>query len=237
MKISCLVVDDEPLAVNLLEQYIEQVPYLSLAGKCHSALEALSFLHRHKVDLIFLDINMPKLTGMELAESIPPHQKIIFTTAYTEYAVDSYERNAVDYLLKPITLDRFIRAVNKAVPYFRVNEEEQAVVVPTREEKYLFVKSGKAIIQLYFEQVCFIEGLKDYVSFHTTEGKHVVYKRMKDLESMLPPNFVRVHNSFIVNLNQVKKIEDHHVFIGTESIPVSEKYRESFYEGINRRIL
>lgn len=237
MKISCLIVDDEPLAVNLLQQYIESVPYLELAAKCYNSIEALSFLHKQKVDLIFLDINMPKLTGIELAKTLSPQQKIIFTTAYSEYAVESYELNAVDYLLKPITFDRFIKAVNKVVDHFKVSEEEQSIVVPVQEERHFFVKSGKAIVQIFFHEIYFIEGLKDYVSFHTTSGKHVVYKRMKDLEAILPEQFFRVHNSFIINRQHIRRIEDHHVSIGNELVPVSEKYRDSFYSLINKKIL
>jgi two-component system, LytTR family, response regulator len=237
MQINCLIIDDEPLAVNLLQQYVEGVPYLSLAGKCYTAIEALSFLHQHKVDLLFLDINMPKLTGIELAKTLAPQQKIIFTTAYSEYAVESYELNAVDYLLKPVTFDRFIKAVNKAVEFFRVSEEEQSLVLPPRQEQHVFIKSGKSIVQLFFSQILFIEGLKDYVSFHTAEGKHVVYKRMKELELILPADFLRVHNSFIINKRHVRRIEDHQVFIGNEMIPVSEKYRESFYGAINKNLL
>lgn len=237
MKISCLIIDDEPLAVGLLQQYAEQVPYLEIAGKCYSAVEALTFLHTHKVDLLFLDINMPKLTGMELANILSPAQKVIFTTAYSEYAVESYERNAVDYLLKPITFERFMKAVSKALYAIRQDEEEQVAEVLNNNTENLFVKTGKAIVQLTYDSVLFIEGLKDYVSFHTMEGKHIVYKRMKELEELLPANFIRIHNSYIINLKRIRKVEDHVVTIGTEQLPISEKYRDSFYHSVNKNIL
>jgi DNA-binding LytR/AlgR family response regulator len=189
------------------------------------------------VDLLFLDINMPKLTGIELAKTLLPRQKIIFTTAYSEYAVESYELNAVDYLLKPITFDRFIKSVNKTLEFFKVTEEDQSIVMPPQQEQYVFIKSGKAIIQIFFDQIWFIEGLKDYVTFHTPGGKHIVYKRMKDLEAILPSDFLRVHNSYIVNQKRIQKIEDHLVYTEGGQIPVSEKYRDAFYACIGRKIL
>jgi len=237
MKVSCLIIDDEPLAVGLLQQYAEQVPYLEIKGKCYSAVEALSFLHQQQVDLLFLDINMPKLTGMELANILSSSQKIIFTTAYSEYAVESYERNAVDYLLKPITFERFIKAVNKAFLSFKQEEEEVVPEIMKISGDSLFVKTGKAIVQLSYEGVRFIEGLKDYVAFHTTEGKHIVHKRMKELETILPSNFIRIHNSYIVNIRKIRRVEDHVISIDKDQLPVSEKYREGFYHAVERNSL
>ena len=237
MPITCLIIDDEPLAVNLLQQYVEAVPYLQLAGKCYNALEALPFLHRNKVDLLFLDINMPRLSGIELAKTLSAQQKLIFTTAYSEYAVESYDLNAIDYLLKPVTFDRFLIAVNKAVDFFKVNETEQHFVVPDQEMEQFFIKSGKAMVQISFRDVLYIEGLKDYVVFHTENAKHLVYKRMKELEAILPDHFFRVHNSFIINRQHVTRIEEHQVHIRSEKLPVSEKYRDLFYHSIQKNIL
>ncbi|MBO9565251.1 MAG: response regulator transcription factor [Niastella sp.] len=232
--INCLVIDDEPYAVNLLEEYISQVPYLQLQHKCYNALEALTFLKQSKPDLIFLDINMPHLSGMQLATLLPPDQPFIFTTAYSEFAVDSYEKNAIDYLLKPITFERFLMAMNK-VSKLSTTPGGHPVAPPSAQK--LFLKTGKAIVQLDYEDVLLIEGLKDYVVFHTKEGRHVVYKRMKDLEETLPANFSRVHLSYIINRHHIRRIEDNHVFIGTERIPVSEKYREVFLSRINKGLL
>jgi two-component system, LytTR family, response regulator len=220
-----------------LQQYVEAVPYLHLAGKYYNAIEALPFLHQYKVDLLFLDINMPRLSGTELAKTLSPQQKLIFTTAYSEYAVESYELNAIDYLLKPITFDRFIKAVNKAIEFFNISETEQTFVVSEDEMQQFFIKSGKAMVQIGFKQVLYIEGLKDYVIFHTENGRHIVYKRMKELETILPDHFLRVHNSFIINRQHVTKIEEHHVFIRAEKLPVSEKYRQTFYHSIQKNIL
>lgn len=232
MKIRCLIVDDEPYAVNLLAEYVTQVSWLSLEHKCYNALEALDYLKGHTADLVFLDINMPQLSGMQLTALLPLGQLFIFTTAYSEFAVESYEKNAVDYLLKPITFDRFLKAVNRAAQLLQSPAGKQT---PTGHK--LFLKTGKTIVQLQYHDVIFIEGLKDYVVFHTAQGKHVVYKRMKELEETLPAQFSRVHNSYIVNHDHIRKIEDNHVCIGDNRVPVSEKYRTGFFEKVNHRLL
>lgn len=225
MPIRCLIVDDEPLAVNLLEQYVLQVPFLTLSGKCYNAMEALAFLHKENVDLLLLDINMPKLSGLEMAGAISS-QLIIFTTAYSQHAVESYEKNAVDYLLKPITFNRFVKAVNKAHNLHRKSSEP-----------VFYLKSGKSIIKINMDDVLFIEGLKDYVTIYTAGNKHVVYKRMKELEDSLPVNFSRVHNSFIVNRDHIEKLEQQQVYITGHTIPISDKYREGFLKEVNFRLL
>jgi two-component system, LytTR family, response regulator len=235
--ISCLIADDEPLAVQLLEDYIRQTDFLQLSHKCYNAMEALRFLKTNAVDLLFLDINMPKLTGMELASLLSPHQKIIFTTAYSEYAVQSYEKNAVDYLLKPVTFERFMKAAVKAEKLFAVEKSETGNTISSADTASVFIKSGKAIIKVAFDKIIFIEGLKDYVTFYTVDEKVVVYKRMKELEETLPANFIRIHNSYIINSHHINKVEDNHVFAGTERIPVSEKYRECFLQKITNRLL
>ena len=229
MKLSCMIVDDEPYAVNLLEEYITQLPYLRLEHKCYNAIEALDFLKNNQVDLIFLDINMPQLSGMQLSSLFPADQLFIFTTAYSEYAVESYEKNAVDYLLKPITFDRFLMAVNKVLKLQQPADK--------KAEPVLFLKTGKTIVQLQYDDIWFIEGLKDYVVFHTSAGKHIAYKRMKELEENLPVQFCRVHNSYIINRKHIQKIEDNQVCIMDNRIPVSDKYRESFFEKVNHRLL
>jgi two-component system, LytTR family, response regulator len=232
MKIRCLIVDDEPYAVNLLAEYIAQVSWLSLEHKCYNALEALDYLKNHTVELVFLDINMPQLSGMQLTALLPAGQLFIFTTAYSEFAVESYEKNAVDYLLKPITFDRFLKAVNRAAQLLQSPAAKQ-----TADSHKLFLKTGKTIVQLQYHDVIFVEGLKDYVVFHTLQGKHVVYKRMKELEETLPAQFSRVHNSYIINHDHIQKIEDNHVCIGDNRVPVSEKYKAGFFDKVNHRLL
>jgi two-component system LytT family response regulator len=231
--IRCLIVDDEPLAAELLADYIAALPQLQLVGKCYSALEALTFLQHQQVELLFLDINLPRLSGLELVAHLTPSPKIIFVTAFAEHAVDSYELSAVDYLLKPVTFDRFLKAINKALPLLK--DQTDAPDMLSAHQDFIFIKTGKTILQLQFESIWFIEGMKDYVLFHTSEGKFPVYKRMKDLEQVMPPDFLRVHHSYVINTRKIKKIEDHQVYIQEKLIPVSEKYREGFYELIQRR--
>ena len=232
MKMRCLIIDDEPYAVNLLAEYIIQVPYLSLQHKCYNAIEALDYLKNNKVDLVFLDINMPLLSGMQLASLLPAGQLFIFTTAYSEFAVESYEKNAVDYLLKPITLDRFLKAVAKALQLLQ--PLQTTAQSPANK---MFLKSGKTIVQLEYDDIWFIEGLKDYVVFHTGQGKHIAYKRMKELEESLPPQFSRVHNSYIINRDHVQRIEYNHVCMGDSRIPVSEKYRSGFLQKVDDKMI
>jgi len=224
--ITCLIVDDEPNAVQLLEDHISKIPRLSLIHKCYDAFEALQVLQSNNADLIFLDIQMPGLTGMELAAILQKDQKIIFTTAYANYALEGYEYNAIDYLLKPITFKRFAQSVNKALQTF----------LPSADN-YIFVKSGKQIIKLEYDRILFIEALKEYVNIVLPDEKVMAYKRMKELEEQLPAAFLRVHNSYIVNIQHVDKIVDNHVIIGNTRIPVSASCKPQLLEIVNKRLL
>ena len=230
--ISCVVVDDEPYAGNLMEEYISQVAYLDLKKKCLTAVEALAYLQDHTVDLIFLDINLPKLSGMQLSQLLSGNQKIIFTTAYSSYAVESYAVNALDYLLKPITFERFVRSVEKAAHHFG-----HTAASSTLSNGNFFIKSGKAMIKISPSDIYYIEGLKDYVTFRLEKEKHIVYKKMKELEEILDPGFKRIHHSFIVNTEHIKKIEDNHVFILDRRLSISEKYREGFLSFIKGQLM
>lgn len=231
--ISCLIVDDEPNAVQLLEDHIRKVPRLILKQKCYDAFEALTFLQSDQADLLFLDIQMPGLSGMELASFLHKEQRIIFTTAYANYALEGYEYNAVDYLLKPITFKRFAQAINKALLTFPVIPSATL----TDENDYIFIKSGKQIIKLEYGQILFIEALKEYVNIVLQDGKVMAYKRMKDLEEQLPDNFLRIHNSYIVNINHLEKIVDNHVQIGATRLPVSASCKAQLLAVINRKLL
>ncbi|MFN7117616.1 MAG: LytR/AlgR family response regulator transcription factor [Saprospiraceae bacterium] len=232
----CLLIDDEPLAIDLLENYIQNVPFLTLAGKCYDGMEALSFLQNNEADLIFLDINMPQLTGMELANILPKNTKIIFTTAYSEFAVESYEKNAIDYLLKPIRFERFLQAVLKARAASVITSEKPVITTAaTLDNEYppMFVKSGKQMIRIDFQEVDYLEGAKDYVIFHQGKQRTLVHTRMKELEKALPPFIQRVHLSYFVNIYKINKIEDNQAFINNISIPISGKYKEAFFAKIS----
>ena len=231
IKIDCLVVDDEPNAGKLLEDYIAKTPHLTLKGKCFDAMEALEFLQNTRVDLIFLDINMPRLSGMELANLLPKHQKLIFTTAYSEYAIESYEFNVIDYLLKPISFKRFLKAIEKADHIL----QEQPSAVP--HEDYIFVKSDKKMIRITLKDILYFEAVKEYIYVHSAGRKILIYKRMKELAEKLPADFIRVHNSYLINCNHIGRIEGNFVLIGGESIPLGISYKEQFLQFIRTRAL
>ena len=233
MNLTCIIIDDEPDAVDLVELLIRQSTTWILKAKCYDALEALTFLKVNQVDFIFLDINMPKLTGMELATLLPPRTKIVFTTAYSEYAVESYSFQTIDYLLKPITLKRFLASVEKIEQHFlKPGPQYPANAEPVQE--FFFVKSGKTLRKILLKEILYFEGEKDYVRMATDREQILVYRRLKDMEEQLKSPFIRVHNSYIVNYEQLSKIEDNHIYIGDKRIPVSEKFRDRFMEVINK---
>ena len=234
MNLSCIIIDDEPDAVNLLALLIKQSTQWQLKAKCYDALEALAFLSKNHADFIFLDINMPQLTGMELATLLSPQTKIVFTTAYSEYAVDSYAFRTIDYLLKPITLKRFLSAIQKIEQYFSNREMEKPLDVISGND-YFFVKSGKMIRKISLKDILYFEGERDYVRLVTLQEQLLIYRRLKDIEEQLTQPFVRIHNSYIINSEQLVKIEDNHVFIGEKHIPVSEKFRNDFMRVIDKR--
>jgi DNA-binding LytR/AlgR family response regulator len=253
MNLRCLIVDDEPNAVNLLEMFIRQNTAWDLVAKCYDAREALSFLKTHSVDLIFLDINMPHLTGMEMAALLPPSTGIVFTTAYSEFAAESYNFHTIDYLLKPITLKRFYTALQKIEGFFAQPEQHGAhtsvpvstplsvSTVPSAStappgEEYFFVKSGRTLQKILLKDILYFEGEKEYVRVVTPVHKLLVYRRLKDIEEQLSVSFARVHNSYIVNIARLESIRDNQVFVGGKQIPISEKFREAFMNRIKERV-
>jgi two-component system LytT family response regulator len=236
----CLIVDDEPNAVNLLAMFIQQNTSWEITGKCYDAREALAFLKAHPVDLVFLDINMPHLTGMEMAALLPPSTGIVFTTAYSEYAADSYGFHTIDYLLKPITLKRFYAAMQKidswaAGPETRPEARPETIATPA-ETEYFFIKSGRMLHKVLLRDILYFEGEKEYARLVTPAQKLLIYRRLKDIEEQLSASFARVHNSYIVNIARLDSIRDNHVFIGSKQIPISEKFREAFMNRIKERV-
>lgn len=236
MNLSCIIVDDEPNAVNLLEILIQQSTRWEMKAKCYNALEALDFFKSNKVDFIFLDINMPQLSGLELAGLLPAQTKIVFTTAYSEHAAESYSYETIDYLLKPITLKRFLFAVQKIEFYFKKYDADPAAPAPFSNE-YFFVKSGKVLNKILLDDIFYFEGEKEYARLVTAQTQLLIYRRLKDIEEQLPQPFTRVHNSYIINTKQLIKIEDNHIYIANKRIPISEKFRENFMSIINKRKL
>lgn len=242
MNINCLIVDDEPLARNLLKEYVGKVPYLNLLGTCTNALEAMEALKRQPVDLLFLDIQMPELTGIDFIRSLIKRPLVIFTTAYSEYALESYELDVIDYLLKPITLERFLRAVDRASQRFALaTNTDTAPTEPIPAESttpFIFVKDGTKLVKVRLDDILYIEGLKDYVTIHTREHKIVTLQRLKNLEEQLPHDkFMRVHHSFIIALDAIDVILRNEIQIGKAMIPISDTYRKAFKDVIDKNHL
>jgi len=235
MNLRCIIIDDEPNAVSLLEILVMQHTSWQLPAKCYNAPEALAFLKDNPVDFIFLDINMPQLTGMELAGLLPGDSRFVFTTAHAEYAAESYAYTTIDYLLKPITLKRFLAAVQKIESWF-MQQAPAAEKPGLPAEEYFFLKSGRVLRKILLKDILYFEGEKEYVRVVTSREEILVYRRLKDIDQQLSLPFIRVHHSYIVNSAQLDKIQDNHVFIGSRQIPVSEKFREPFMAIIRRRI-
>ena len=234
MNLKCIIVDDEPNAVNLLEVLIGQTTGWQLLAKCLNALEAISFLKNNAVDLIFLDIEMPLLNGMELAGLLSVDTAIVFTTAYKEHAADSYSFNTIDYLLKPITLKRFIAATKKIETHFQNQLPAERREIED-EDGYFFVKTGTELRKILLNEILYFESQKEYVKVVTNKFEVLTYRRLKDIEAQLKPPFTRVHNSFIVNIRQLTKIQASSIYIGDKQIPISDKFKDELMAIIQKR--
>ena len=230
--IRCLVVDDEPLAAALISSYVTRTPFLVPAGEVHSAEEALEAIGTGDIDLVFLDIRMPRLTGMQLARIIPSTTRVVFTTAYSDHAVEGFRVNALDYLLKPVSYDEFLEAAMKARASLSAAAPEQ----PAQRRRHILVKSEYRLLRLDTDKIVYIEGLKDYVKIYLEDEKNPVLSLMsiKSLEEELPENMIRVHRSFIVIIDKVRVIEKNCIILCGQAIPVSESYRARFLDRLKQ---
>ncbi len=236
LKISCVIVDDEPMALSLVEGYVEKTPFLELKKKCSSAIEAMEFLNNEPVDLLFLDIQMPDLTGLEFSKMLAKGTRVIFTTAFDQYALDGFKVDALDYLLKPFDYAEFLTAANKANAWFSLVKEKQQSIV-SEEKEFLFVKSEYKQLRIKLADVLYFEGLKDYIKIWLKDNPKPILTLMslKSLEEELPEKqFMRVHRSFIVSLKNVDVIERSQIIINDQRITVSEQYKAQFLEFVNR---
>jgi DNA-binding LytR/AlgR family response regulator len=234
--INCIAVDDEPLALNLIEDDIRKVSFLKLVKKCRSVTEALKILNTEKIDLIFLDIEMPDITGIQFLKSMKNKPMVIFITAYDKYALEGFELDVLDYLLKPVPFDRFLKAVNKAYEYYNfVNVKTQSQENMGIYHDYIFVKSEHKIIKINTKDILYIEGLKDYIKIYAGGDKPIyTLQSLKYLEEILPPTqFIRIHRSFIISLSKIEYIGKSKVNIAGESIPISNFYRSRLFDIIN----
>ncbi|MFC6269671.1 LytR/AlgR family response regulator transcription factor [Frigoriflavimonas asaccharolytica] len=234
-KISCIIVDDEPMALNLVESYVEKTPFLSLKKKCGSAIEALEFIKSEPVDLLFLDIQMPDLTGIEFSKMLPKETRVIFTTAFDQYALEGFKVEALDYLLKPFDYAEFLAAANKAHTWFNlINSKSESAV--SDEKEFLFVKSEYKQLRIKLADVLYFEGLKDYIKIWVKDNPKPILTLMslKSLEEELPEtHFMRVHRSFIVSLKNVEVVERSQIIINEQRITVSDQYKPKFLDFIN----
>lgn len=238
MTIKCIAIDDEPLALKQISSYIDKTPFLEAVALCHSAFEAMEYLSDNEVDLMFVDINMPDLNGLDFVKSLTQKPQIIFTTAYSEYAIEGFQVDALDYILKPISYNVFLKSANKAKTWFELNHKLSESVQTNQDS--LFVKSEYKMVRIFFSEIKYIESSNEYIQIHLVNDEPVTTLiRLKVMEEQLPKDrFMRVHRSFIVNLDRIKVIErnrivfDHNVYI-----PVGEQYKESFQAFMDKTFL
>lgn len=233
MTLHCVIIDDEPLAADLLASYAKKIPYLELEGVYNSAAEAIRTIREKKIDLLFLDIQMPELSGLEFAKIVGKETKIVFTTAFSQYAVDGYAVDALDYLLKPVSFNKFLDTVNKALQWFEMRDRQRSM----KEDRFIFVKSEYKLQKVDFDDILYVEGVKDYVKFYFTDSSKnfMSLMNMKKVEEYLPyPEFMRIHRSYIVHMSKVELVDRFRIVIREQYLPISESYKanvQKYIEG------
>ncbi|HEX2921907.1 MAG TPA: LytTR family DNA-binding domain-containing protein [Bacteroidales bacterium] len=233
MKIRCIAIDDEPIALKQVGNYIERTPYLELVSLCNNAIDALEIINKEKVDLVFADISMPDLSGIDFVKSLQKKIPVIFTTAFSEYAIEGFRVDAIDYLLKPIGYKDFLKAVNKFKELLDKKDDNQDKSHPD----HIFVKSGYKLVRIEISDIKYIESMHEYIRIHLINEKPVMtLGSMKSIEELLPPlNFLRVHRSYIVNTDKIKIVERNRIVFDKEVyIPISDQYKSKFQDFINR---
>lgn len=233
-KLNCIIADDEPVARKILQEFIEQVPFLGLSGQFENAIKAQAWLQQNNADLLFLDIEMPKMKGLDYLRKYEVNPLVILTTAYTEYALEGYELDIIDYLLKPIAFHRFVKAVQKAKDYLELKENSDNLA----SSSYIFVRSDKRIERIMLADICYIESMGNYVKIITEQKKVLAYLTLKGIEAQLPSsNFIKLHQSYLVNFSRIEALEGNSVRIKDALIPVGRHYRDSLMQIINERLL
>jgi len=235
MILNCAIVDDEPLAAELLSSYVEKTTFLKLIGTYNSAITAMKDLRDNPVDIIFLDIQMPEISGIEFAKILPKETRIIFTTAFNQYAIDGYSVNALDYLLKPISYVDFMTAVSKAMDYFSFIRKQETY----KKDRFMFVKSEYKLIRVPLDNILYIEGLKDYIRIYLENGAKIMsLMNMKKLEEYLPmPEFMRTHRSYIVHMTKINSVDHFRIVFGEDYLPISDTYKENVLMYLDRHTL
>lgn len=231
MTINCIIIDDEPLARAGLKEYIGDIGFLNLLGSFDNALSATEIIGGGDVQLLFLDIQMPKITGLEFFKTLKDPPAVIFTTAYSQYALDGFEVNALDYLVKPISFDRFLKASLKAKDFFEVRQVNRAEAKQDATEAYFFIKADNKLVKIFYNDILFIEALQNYVNIHTTDKKYMSYLTFKSVEDYLPAaRFIKVHKSFIISAAKVDSIDGNEIHMGPHRIPVSRGLKDEVVE-------
>ncbi len=234
--IQCLIVDDEPVAREILENHLAKIQTIHVVGSCKSALEAFNHINSEKVDLIFLDINMPEISGLSFAKSINKNIKIIFTTAYREYAVDGFELQAVDYLLKPISFERLLQAINKYLDENPPIKEDYTEGITSEQNNFIFVRSDRKMIKINFCDINYIESLSDYIKIHLTDKTIITRETISNIEVMLPQkDFIRTHRSFIVSLASIESFTNEYIEINGSEIPISRSYKNAVLQRLENK--
>ena len=235
MTLNCAIIDDEPLAVELLSSYVKRTPFLNLTGGYNSAINAMKVIREKPVDILFLDIQMPELSGLEFAKILPKDTRIVFTTAFSEYALEGYESDALDYLLKPISYEKFLNVAKKGLDWYTKIQKIDSY----RNDRFMFVKSDYKLVRVDFDDIIYIEGLKDYVRIFLENGEKIMsLMNMKTLEDFLPkPEFIRIHRSYIVHTNKVKLVDRMRFVFGDTYIPVSDSYKDAVSEILDKYTL
>ena len=235
---NCIIVDDEPLARDLLEDFTSKIPFLKLKALCKNGFEAMEVLQKEKIDLIFLDIQMPDLSGIQLFQSLSVKPQVIFTTAYHDYAVEGFELDATDYLVKPFTYERFLKAANKAFKIYHVDNTKTDSLKQTEnniKKDFLFIKEGTSTVRVNIDDIQYIEGLKDYIKIFTKDKFHLTLMTLKAMEEKLPSDkFIRVHRSYIIAVSKIDSIERNRIIIGEKWIPIGDYYKEGFHGLLER---
>jgi len=240
--INCVIIDDEPLAREGLASYVREIDFLHLVDTCENPLELIKLMNRHVIDLIFLDIQMPKMNGLDFLKAVQNPPIVVITTAYPTYALEGFQLNVLDYLLKPITFDRFFKSVKKAGDYYHLinkpagstpAQSDPAVMKTNPAEDYFFIRCGSKYEKIHFDQILYIEGMQNYITIYTQKGKFVTLLYLKNLEENLDSrSFIRVHKSYIVSIDKIQGIEGNEIFIQSHRIPMSRNYREQVLQQV-----
>lgn len=235
MRINCLIIDDEPWALDLLEDFIQKVPYLNLVARCEGPVEAFPYFEKEEIDLVLLDIRMPELSGTQFLKTLNKKPAVIFVTAHNEYAMEGFALDAIDYLLKPVPFDRFMAAVNKAYEYISYRKTKLLL----KKDDFLFIKTSHKIQKIFYNDILYLEGLKDYTKIHLVDSKKpfVTLQSLKYFESRLPhEDFIRIHRSYIISLRRVDTVSRKAVLLGETELPCSEHYRNMLYSIIGEKL-